>query len=360
MDICPVTFHDCSELPSVPFETDRDCLDRIVSIFSGVNWRGNGQSGFVIETGAAFGNPPRNESLIVKIGPVVVTEIEIACELNGLIGETPVFTHTFGWLICQTIPDPWHRILQLKARDHKLLKTPPLNFMFTFGQPVQYDFDDFSLLDNHGYRVALFFLLHGLYCAAAKIGFRHGDIHSGNVRVQKRAPQHQREPTMLRYGIFEIEVTSDFVPRFIDYGRSTTHRYKDTHTTNDLRQLREMFAKRLDEDGDDEDSPARSEMIAFNLFVANSKWWAELEDRYPNEGPDVILALLNHSYFEVDEIQRHQIKRPAPATLIETRCFHCCAPESHYRIDHKGAATSKYFCHPSCYESIHGVVRFIK
>jgi hypothetical protein len=154
-------------------------------------------------------------------------------------------------------------------------------------------------------------------------------------------------PTTLRYGEYEANVTSRFVPRFIDYGRSITikHAGDDGPYSNDLRALRNMFDRHFDD-----------EAIAFNKFVASSGW-RDLETRYKQEGASLILPLLGNAYFDVPEVQRQRVKRQAIESI--ERCFHCCVPQPTHQINHR-VSPPKYFCGQWCHESMKGISAFIK
>lgn len=347
--------HECSELPSLAnLELDADCVDRMASVYDALKLRGSGQYGFAMEIITAYGNPPKNETLIVKISTINTNELRVACELNSIMSETPIFPHAYGWLICSKVPDDWLSLLRIRARHHMILTNPPSSFMFTFIQPVKETWDDATLPANHGYRVTLFFLLHGLYVTRRKIGFNHGDIHAGNIMLE----YHLKETiSILRYNHYEAEVRSRYVPRLIDYGRSSTSRHTDNEGASDLKQLRKTFDERLDYDMDNDQLGANEEAIAFNQFVASVKW-RQAEEVYGKHGnADLILPMLEHSYFDVPEIQRQQVKRQAIEPI--QRCFSCCTTNPRHQINHQVAAP-KYFCSDWCYGKIHAICRFIK
>lgn len=359
MDAAVNKIHDCSELPSLTdLAPDANCLEVLASDFKSWKWRGAGQYGFVLETMTGYGNPMKTEALVVKISEVNAVELRVACELNSMITETPIFPHVYGWLICPKVPEDWLSFLRVKDRNHMILLRPPPVFMFTFVQPVKDKWDDILLPVDNGYRVSLFFLLHGLYVARRMIGFNHGDIHSGNVMVE----YHREETTTaLRYGgggdQYDAEVRSRYVPRLIDYGRSTTTVHNEQEGASDLKQLRKMFDDRLDYDIEENLLGADDEAVAFNAFVS-SVGWRKCEELYGRNGnADLILSMLTHNYFDIPEIQRHRIKRQATEPI--QRCFSCCGANPKHQINHQVAAP-KYFCGDRCYAQIHGICRFIK
>lgn len=341
--------HDCLELPSGDeLQLDANCLIQIASVFRAGIWRGNGASGFVIETFAVHGSPPKAETLIVKVSILNVREIKVACALNNLSGETPVFPHTYGWLVGETVPEDWLSFLKAKKHNHKLIRAPPPMFMFTFIQPVKSKWEDAMLLSENGYRVVLFFLLHGLFVVRRALGFNHGDIRGDNIMMEYH--MQQQKETTLRYGQYEAEVKTRYVPRFIDYGRSTVNNEKVR--ANDLEYLRKMFEERLSEDANSETPVAQDELREFKTFVASSGW----EKIEYVSSPEVIQTFLEHSYFDISEIQRRQVKRQAVESQL--RCFSCCAPSPEHQINHQVAAP-KYFCSKWCYEKMHAVCGFI-
>jgi hypothetical protein len=348
--------HNCSELPSgnnINLELDADCLNQIALAFKAWKWRGNGAYGFAIETITAHGSPPKKERLIVKVSSVNVNEIQVACALNVLLEETPVFPHTYGWLVGDTVPKGWMLFLKTMEPDHDLIVYPPPLFMFTFVQPVDDKWDDTLLAVENGYRVVLFFLLHGLYVARSRLGFNHGDIHGGNIMMEYH--MQQEKENILRYGPYEAEVKSRFVPRFIDYGYSNLNSSKIVFLqgNSDLKSLRDTFEERFHDDILERNiAAAQEESREFQAFIKSSGW----ENVERVRSPDVILPLLEHDYFAVDGIQRRQVKRQAIEGQL--RCFSCCAPSPEHQINHQVAAP-KYFCSKWCYEKMHAVCAFI-
>lgn len=329
--------HDCSELPrDAELSRDADCLKHVVQTSGLSVWRGSGQYWFVIKL----------DAMTVKVGTVKETELRIACQLNGLADETPVFPHTYGWLVCDSMPNRWRALLRYKKPDHNFLLDPaPSRFLFTFVQVAEPNWEDASFSEYHGYRTALFFLLHALYVARRRFGFRHGNLHSGNIMLQCPRSSTRRpegHPTPLRYAQTEAQVTSNWVPRLINYGQVSA---APDAGCSDLAQLRKVFEQRLDVDPKDV-----AERSAFSCFVASSGW-RDCDDA------EMFAPLLDHDYFDVPEIRRQRVKRQVPGPI--QRCFVCCACSPGFRIFHELAAP-KYFCDHHCYQSIDGIVSFIK
>jgi hypothetical protein len=182
----PLKIHSCEELPSIQSDLsrDEDCLKLVEATYLALKWRGGGQHGIALETTTTYGTPGRSQRMVIKIGRINAAELRIVCELNSLVVETPVFPHTYGWLVCHVVPEPWLRAIGTRGKKHELFINPPDLYLFTFVQAVDESWDTFSFgLNDNSYRSALFFLLHGLYVARQRIGFQHGDIHSGNVMI---------------------------------------------------------------------------------------------------------------------------------------------------------------------------------
>lgn len=342
--------HDCSELPKFARLTlDSDCLERIQSTFALKDFVGNGQYGLVFQV-SKFDEKNSNEDLVVKVSEINEKELRIACSLNGLSNETPIFPHTYGWLICPTIPHRWGAAAGRKLRAHMFFLAPPEQFMFTFMQPVDVKWNNLSLTENHGYRVALFFLLHGLLMAKKRLGsFIHGDIHEKNVMLQ---PILSTQTSTLRYGHYEAELVCQYVPRLIDYGRSSMGGGGGGDGGSDLRQLKELFHRTLD--------PSQEEMTvemsdveheerrAFFQFIASSRWNDDNEEI-------TLLQLLEHDYFDVPEIRRSQVKRQAVDPI--QFCFSCCASNPQFQVD---LEIPKFFCGKRCYQKVTRIGQFIK
>lgn len=348
--------HGCDELPALTkISTDADCLDRIQSVFRPLRWLGDGENGIVL---LLFALKPegKTEELVVKISLAASTETElrIACQLNETNAETPIFPHTYGWLVCDTIPAKWIAILSDEEREHDIIAAHTGPYMFTFIQPVQEKWIETPLVIEERYRTSLFFLLHGLWVARTRIGFVHGDIHGRNIMLQPNA-SYTKTTTFLRYGEIEAGVECVFVPRLIDYGEAHTQQYdmKGVYKANDLRLVREEFYDRLERDAARYEA-ARPEFEALKLFIASQEW--QRAEAHFDQGSEGILALLQHPYFEIPEIRRERVKQ----RRIEQRsCFVCCKPNVNQMIEHQ-YASPKYFCNSGCYSEIHAICQFIK
>lgn len=339
--------HDCSELTAeADTRLDEDCLQRLESALGFPVWRGSGGFGFVLELNTVLGQPPRPQKVVVKVTERDDQELRVACALNALLDETPIFPHTFGWLLCNRIPERWRQMVRQKDRSHVMAEQTPHRVLFMFMQPVEANWDDTTLLYRHGYRVTLFLLLHGLWVAHERLGFVHSDLHGGNIMLQPHAGT-----TRVRFGQYEAEVTADFVPRLIDYGLSHTTAHPGLIRNDDVGYLLNAFEKHM-ESLEDDDDESYEEWRAYHEFMRYADSLVDLDTAGD------VLPLLEHPYFDVPEIQKRRIKRRALGEPIR-RCFACCASDAGHVVTHKQAAP-KYFCNADCYANIHSMVRFIK
>ena len=123
-------------------------------------------------------------------------------------------------------------------------------------------------MDLEEYRVMLFLLMHGLWLARIRYGFKHNDIHQGQVLFQTCKPN-----TPITVSVAENNYTlvcQRFVPKLIDFGLSTTssssyssysssEEYSKSDDDmfdkgeeiedDDLRNLFYMFEQRMEKDG---------------------------------------------------------------------------------------------------------------
>lgn len=344
--------HNCNELPSVVnLHEDPDCLDQVNTIFDVERWMGEGQYGMVMRLGRKEDVTYPIEQIAVKVSPVSEVELRVACKMNAARQETPIFLFTYGWLLCKEIPERWKAITNITERRHSILRTSPV--LFTFMQPVEHKWFDIPYVIDHRYRTCLFILLHGLWVARSRFNFHHGDLHGGNIMLQ-RVKYAKDVKTTFRYGEIEASVYVEFMPRLIDYGYASTKTYKsdrDFHKT-DLEMLRQTFDDRFESDSEAYGDVAFQEQKAFYAFLRSPEW----KNAESNPDADSMLPLFSHSYFDVPEIQRHQVKRHKS---IEARCFTCCSSNVKFQINHK-ISESKHFCHENCYKKMQGICRFIK
>lgn len=367
--------HQCSELPDLPgavIQKDEDCLVAITSRFSPVRWLGMGEFGIAILLNAGLGDG-RFQELVAKLTAnerdATAKELRIACELNQLHGDTPIFPHTYGWLMCDEIPQPWRRMLDLRQRNHVVMspfREAPV--LFTFMQAVRHKWSEIPLWVENRYRVCLFILIHGIWVAGSRLGFHHQDIHPGQVMLQPSASGAAEESRFLFGDNREARIMTAYTPRLLDYGFASTTRHRTTVYGNDIKEIEELFYSRLAEDAP-KNEEARSELQAFDLFRQTAVWRYARNAWGIHEPDTVLLPVLNDMFFEIPEIQRRTLE-PVPKRravdptadleLVQRRCFSCFTSNVKHQIIHPGSGEKKYFCGVACYEAIHPICRFIK
>lgn len=172
---------DCSETPTMNTRSFNDCLAVLEDNFSFIGTLGRGKGGIVIALQKNMGS----RSFAVKISPLAedsAKEVEIACKLNKLFNKTQIFPLTYGWIVCGRIPESWikHRRNAFRAimeqwEGQKLL------FMFQSAIPLKF-YDEEVPKTPDAMRAAIYLLLHGIGEARKEFnGFRHRDIHTGNI-----------------------------------------------------------------------------------------------------------------------------------------------------------------------------------
>jgi hypothetical protein len=268
--------HPCSETPSLKGKDDEGCLELLNSTFSFIYRIGDKET---VSASLVFKLSQQAQDVAVKVIPLReeddLKDIKIACLLNGLLEESPIFVRTFGWLKCKEIPPLW-----TKGMDTK--KSVPKSFLpyFKGNKKASFVFQVMSFsshswtderirLDLEEYRVMLFLLMHGLWLAKIRYGFKHNDIHQGQVLFQTCKPN-----TPITVSVAENNYTlvcQRFVPKLIDFGLSTTssssyssysssEEYSKSDDDSmfdkgeeieddDLRNLFYMFEQRMEKDG---------------------------------------------------------------------------------------------------------------
>jgi len=258
--------HSCTEVPSEKGKEDQGCLDQLVQNYSFLYRVGDKET---VSASLVFKLSQGPQDVAVKVMPLVrdaIQDVKIACMLNN-IQETPVFVKTFGWIKCGTIPLEWLKGMDIKKDAPKSLSRAKM-FLFQVMAFSSHAWSDRRIkLDVEEYRVMLFLLLHGLYIAQDKIGFRHNDIHSGQILFQTCKPG-----TTIDVSIGENHyrlVCGRFVPKLIDFGLATLgekeeeesesgseseeggmfEREEGDDLSDDLRNLFYLFEERMRQDG---------------------------------------------------------------------------------------------------------------
>jgi serine/threonine protein kinase len=325
-----------------------------------------GKFGITILLNAGLGDG-RFQELAVKLTAIDTTttttkELRIACELNDLHKDTPIFPHTYGWLVCDEIPRPWHRMLDMRQRNHPVVspfREAPVLFMFM--QAIRHKWSEIPLWVENRYRVCLFILIHGIWLASSRLGFIHQDIHPDQIMLQPSATGAMEESRFPFGDDREVRVLTAYTPCLLDYGFASTTRHQHTRfANNDVQEIEELFAMRFAEDAP-KSKEAQSERDAFDLFRQTAVWRYARNAWGIHEPNTVLVPVLNDAFFEIPEIQRRTLE-PAtkrPALEIE-RCFTCFTSNVNHQIIHPTSGQKKYFCGPACYEAIHPICHFIK
>lgn len=221
--------HSCSEVPDAKKAEDEGCLDTLTKNYAFVYRVGNKES---VSASFVFKLSRETQDVAIKVVPLTgegaLSDTRIACLLNGLDEETPVFVKTFGWIKCSAIPSRWLQRVDMK-KDVPLVFKPMLSPSSGVGKHV-YIFqimafsshaweDERIQLGLEEYRAMLFLLMHGLWLARTRHGFRHNDVHAGQVLFQVCQPNTR---IAIRVGDKTYTVVCErFVPKLIDFGLAT-------------------------------------------------------------------------------------------------------------------------------------------
>jgi hypothetical protein len=210
----------CSELPSVSTEENNyECLVDIAKRYVISYVINSGKYGTVIKVTVATDNTQVYAVKISALDENAVADVSIACQINSLHRETGAFLRTFGWISCIDVPGPWkthskdeYPELLANAVDRKDA------LLYIFMDLANEEFRDRRIsLDSDEIVAMLYLLLHGLYVARRRLGaFSHHDVHDENIMLQ--TVNANTKINVLGYQITNLR----FVPKFIDYGLSTT------------------------------------------------------------------------------------------------------------------------------------------
>lgn len=215
--------HPCSELPKVILSEDTHTLDIIKDRYAvSIAFLGKGGFGNVIALDdIKIKGRPSIAVKILQYDKNAKKELKIGCMLNSL--NSSAFVNTYGWLISTKIPDLWIPYINQEVYYN------PKSYLFLFMEQSSYEFKSKSLhFDRQGYLTILFLLLHGLYIAIQKLGFKHADIHNGNIMIDKTS---EKSVTVeIKSQTYQIDVPNHYIPKFIDFGLSTLNSDKRSRT----------------------------------------------------------------------------------------------------------------------------------
>lgn len=253
--------HACSELPetdTVSLKRDRKCVDAFKEKFSHepLTILGKGSVGSVF---GVYYRDNMDVQIAVKILPYGKTlknltnkELGIACELNSLSSATPIFVTTLGYHVCNKIPYEWKANLDYNEESmyvYMYMARPQVGFA-DFGGAIPNAYKVVGL-DNRGYAVSLLFiLLHGLYVARKFLKFAHHDLHEGNFMFTPVDPSKMPNFKLNVEGVeHKVSFLRGWVPKVIDFGKSTTEKHPDTYAMNlseDVAKIFRLFKQRKD------------------------------------------------------------------------------------------------------------------
>lgn len=255
-----VGIHSCSELTSVnldQLDVDQNCLDGILKDYVSktpipINV---GTTAAVFKIGSW---DRRHDKIAIKAIPYsdhrllysyANRELVVACKLQDVHNETPVFIQVFGYLICSDIPQEWRAFMPSTFNNMDL-------YMFLFMESPPYRMDsrgpnngpyEIPLTLHNADRALFFLLLHGIYVARKHLQFVHADISLGNIMFAERETKEPFRVDVL-HNRYEVHFLEGFTPKFIDFGRSSIEGNQDPDTYGyiDVDELSKVFLLRDD------------------------------------------------------------------------------------------------------------------
>lgn len=228
--------HPCSDLPQGILLEDINTLDIIENRYAvSLSFLGKGAFGNVLSLDdiQIKGKPSIAVKIIQYESKSMTTnelsmklakkELENGCLLNNL--KTFAFINTYGWLISSKIPTVWIPYINQEVYQN------PKSYLFLFMEQSNYEFDSESLhFDREGYLRILFLLLYGLYVAIRELGFKHADIHDGNIMIDKTFEQSLT--VEIDFQAFQIDLPNHYIPKFIDFGLSSVEDRKNRESVD--------------------------------------------------------------------------------------------------------------------------------
>lgn len=187
------------------------------------------------------------------ISKSALQELNIACKLNQISEETPVFVKTFGWTVCDQIPRQWQRLPDFTfPQRHKEQKTVTYAFLFMShgGTPLETLKKTMTINDK---LVALFMVLHGLLIAYKRFGFVHNDLHDGNILFNNDpTTETSLRLEMNPHTSATVSNPNRLMPSIIDFGFGTLNK-SHKRPTGDLVRLFRAFEIDYDYDENEYD-----------------------------------------------------------------------------------------------------------
>lgn len=219
--------HDCSE-PILLTSSDTDCLSTLANTYRFISVLGSGVEGTAIK----INKDQRFFAIKISKAQDSRRSLKMACKLNDLKDYTGIFVYTYGWLVCNNIPNDWLRFME-KEKEEGLL-------LFTVMEISALKWSD-VILTKEELVICFLILMHGFYIAKSKIGFAHNDLHAGNVLLQT-IPYKESEIYLEVYPGLVFKITGEqtrFVPKIIDFGMAVSK----VPENDDLSDLKFLFAR---------------------------------------------------------------------------------------------------------------------
>lgn len=360
--------HSCREDPRVFIEDDEDKIQKLLEVYSTKPARALGVVDQFRSFARVFALYRKGKNPIDAFAVKVMNfedrflqekgriEIRIACMLNTIRKETPIFVYTLGYFICQGLLDEkeeehnnleitcaWRKELPHTIRNesrfiHMFMHKPEFGFLSTDGgedsENVNYNVRGFTL----DYVISLLFILfHGIYIARKRLGFMHGDIHAGNLMFTL-TPGHVNTHFNLMVSKIQHNVSfiSGFTPKVIDFGYSKAG-LKISHEQQDLEYFVETLMKH-------KEVSALFDLNAYFRTNNKKEWKPEYQKLFQsaNNDPESIERfLLDDPLFQnVSSIEK---ARPQKHRLVET-CVVCGKHDAAFRFQDTAAGLCSPFC----------------
>lgn len=235
-------------------------------------------------------------------------ELFIACQLNAVTQETPVFTKTLGWLICDTLPPKWTRFM----RHTQYANVEKRSYMLIFMESNPFTLMTDSLVfEEEDYVTMIFLLFHAIYIGRKELGFKHNDLHERNFMFASSLSEDPKIPIVIENQRFEVSLSIGHFPKIIDYGMSVTATAFDgvRSRRNDLVFIMDALEKR---------SVERQE--SFPIIPGLDQLYEATLD---GEWEPIAAFLLENAAFETIRSSSKRLK-----LVRERLCFFCGSPAS--------------------------------
>ena len=310
----------CSDLPKtddVSLKRDRQCVKAFTEKFSyePLTILGKGSVGSVF---GVYYRDNMDVQVAVKILPYGKTlktltnkELGIACELNSLSSVTPIFVTTLGYHVCSKIPQSWKDNLDYDEESEYVyvyMSRPQVGFADMGGYAYKV-----AGLDNRDYAISLLFiLLHGLYVARKFLKFAHHDLHEGNFMFTPVDPAKMPNFELTVENVeHKVSFIRGWVPKVIDFGKSTTEKHPDTYAMNnaeDVAKIFRLFKQRRDlEKAVDLDELVKEQDPFEGLY--NKQYRELLTSKFDNYKVIADFLLKDDLFQKVKTIERVVVKR---------------------------------------------------